>query len=314
MELIENKNIYANASTFCRLVELKNFTAVAKKMFVNQSTISRRIIALENELQVQLIKRNTRKIEITSDGHNFYRLFIEHENALKNTIDHFKSVKVNSKTTLRITVPLGLANHIISPHIAKYIREHPNLTLQIFYQNREVDLVKEIFDIAILRHIPKQQTLKIRRLCSAKFNLYCSPEYIKRYGSPQVISDLSKHIIVGRINDDNTVDELAVINCPNGDQVSIENTGPIFINNIDAALKIAKSGHAIIGGTDLLYAEEISQGTLVKIMPGYTFTSTEFYLVRLSNTMNTQLDDFIEFIENCFDKYVDNDKQIEKPH
>ena len=62
MDIIENKNIFTNAATFCRLVELGSFTAVAKKLQVNQSTISRRVIALEQELNAQLIKRDSRAI------------------------------------------------------------------------------------------------------------------------------------------------------------------------------------------------------------------------------------------------------------
>jgi DNA-binding transcriptional LysR family regulator len=164
-----------------------------------------------------------------------------------------------------------------------------------------MDLIKEDFDVVILRHIPKHQTLKIRKLYQASINIYCTPDYIKRYGLPETHEDLQKHFVVGAINDHGLIDSsILSVTTPSGEQVVWNQFARIYTNSLEPVLKIARDGHAIVGGTDLLYRDELERGELLKVMPGYTFAKVEFYLVRLSNNKNPLIDGFIAFIENCF--------------
>ena len=297
---MEHRGLYNNAQTFCRLIEIGSFSGVANKFGISQSTVSRRITQLEEDLATTLLKRNTRSFEITEAGQKFYDTFVQQENTLDNMVKQFRTHNVEQKTIIRLSLPMGIINNILSPRITEYLQTHPNITLLAFYQNREVDLVKESFDLAIIRHLPKHLTLKMRKLYQCQFSLYCTPDYIKRYGEPKTLDELSNHLLVAAVHENNMVFTAANVTLPNGESTVWKHGSRFMLNNNDPALRIGKYSHAIIGGLDFIYQEELDSGTLVKIMPGYRFASFEFFLVRLDADLSPQLEEFIKFIESCF--------------
>jgi DNA-binding transcriptional LysR family regulator len=298
---VKNKSLYSNAQTFCRLVEIGNFSSVAKKLGFSQSTVSRRITQLEEDLETILIKRNTRSFEITEAGHRFYSIFINQEETLKNTVEQFRTnSRSDDAITIRLSLPMGVINGILSPKIPEYLHQNPNITLLAFYQNREVDMIKENFDLAILRHIPKHQTLLIRKLYQCQFSLYCTPEYIKNYGTPTTLDDLKDHMLLGAVHENNMVNTTVDVTLPSGEHILWQHTSRFMLNNNDPSLRIGKNHHAIIAGIDILYKEELQRGELVNVMPGYKFATFKFYLVRMNSQLNPQLEKFINFIESCF--------------
>lgn len=303
---MEIKNLYSNAQTFCRLIEIGSFSGVANKYGISQSTVSRRISILEEDLGTLLLKRNTRNFEITEAGKKFYDLFINQEETLKETVKQFRNQQENEPYTIRISLPMGVIHSIISPHIPKYMHSHPNITLLAFYQNREVDLVKENYDFAILRHIPQHTTLRIRKLYKCQFNLYCTPKYIEKHGEPTCLDELSKHLIVGSVMENNMEQPVIDVTLPDGKRVLWRHQPRLMLNNSEPSLRMGKQDDAIIGGTDHMYHDELRKKELLKLMPDYKFATFEYYLVRLDNEQNPHVKEFIKFIESCFAEITEN--------
>lgn len=300
MNILGMRNIYNDALIFCNLVEAKSFSAVARKLGINQSTVSRRIQALEQELDTQLIRRNTRMIEVTDEGQNFYQIFIGQEIFLRKTIENFKFGKANIAGKIRVAIPFGIANHIISPKIASYMQDNPQINLEIVYQNREVDLVKEAIDLAIVRQIPVQQTVKIKKVYETAVQFFCTPEYISRYGEPKTLEDLNQHLITNYIKDDYTIDSALKVEDKDGHEFVIQVKSRLAINSTEAGKQIIKDGHAIVIGLDELYIGEKARGEVVKVLSDYRFAHSDFFLVRLNNNNSAALKHFMQFIENCF--------------
>lgn len=297
---MDNRNLYLNSQTFCLLIEIGSFTGVAKRLTVTQSTVSRRISALEEEIGLQLIKRNTRGFTLTENGEKYYNFFKQQDQIFSSGIQEFRNRSDTDNITVRLAIPVGFCHEIISPYLAEFLQKTPQLTLHLFYQNREVDLVKENYDLVILRHRPKHQTVMIKKLFKIRLNLYCTPQYISRYGEPQKLSDLANHLVIGGIHDDNTVTFDTEVVDKNARAVTIKSNPRCLINTIEAALKLARNGHAIVGGADFLYQQELANGTLVRVLPQYSFSSTEFFLVRIKTQHHPLIDSLIEFLEQCF--------------
>ena len=298
---MENKNLYNNAQTFCRLIEIGSFSGVAKKYGISQSTVSRRINLLEEDLGTTLIKRNTRNFEIIEAGKKFYDFFINQEENLQKTVNQFRDHRENEPLTIRISLPMGVIHSIVSPHIPKYLLAHPHITLLAFYQNREVDMVKENYDFAILRHIPQHITLRIRKLYKCQFSMYCTPQYIEKHGEPTNLDELSQHLLVGSAIETNMEQPVIDVTLPNGKKILWKHRSRLMANNNEPALRMGKQHDVIFGGIDFMFKDELNRGEIVKIMQGYKFATFEFYLVRLDNELNQQIKDFIKFIESCFD-------------
>ena len=303
---MDNRNLYLNSQTFCLLIEIGSFTGVAKRLTVTQSTVSRRISALEEEIGLQLIKRNTRGFTLTESGEKYYNFFKQQDQIFSSGIQEFRNLSDTDNITVRLALPLGIANAAISPYLAEFLQNHPQLTLHLFYQNREVDLIKENYDLVILRHRPKHQTVMIKKLYQFRIHLYCTPEYINRYGKPKSLEDLANHFPIGEIHDDNTIALDTEIRDVNNNRVTIKFNPRCLINSLEPAYKLAMNGHAIVGGTDFLYQQEIADHRLIKILPEYRFSLTELFLVRIKTQHHPLIDSLIEFLEQCFKKIHDS--------
>ena len=300
MATLDHRNVYINSQTFCQLIEIGSFSGVAHKLNVSQPTVSRRVAALEEELGIQLIQRNTRSFKINEPGQRYYDFFTMQDHDFKRGIQKFQNQTRDDRMTVRLVMPMGICNSVISPHIPEFLQKHPQLTLQILYQNREVDLIRENYDIVIIRHVPKHQTLKIKKLYQSRLNLYCSPEYIERYGLLNNIEDINEHLVIGGIHDDNTINFNTEV-LDNEDRLStFETKLRCIINNLEPALKMALSGHAIIGGLDFLYQNEIDSGKLVKLLPDFQFSLFTFYMVKINALQHPVIEELSLFIQKCF--------------
>lgn len=298
---MEEKSFYINAQTFCWLVEENSFSKVGKIHELNQSTISRRILALEEELGVILIRRNTRNLEITDDGYEFYNFFSDYHKQLYYDVDNFKnSQNRKNKETIRIAIPMGVSNQILLPQLPKFLRENEHLNVQIFYQNREIDLIKEHYDLAIVRKVPENNKLKITEIYKHKIQLYCTPEYVENFGLPLDINDLVKnHDVIGGLEDafHENVNKRYYIN---NEVHEFEKDCRIKINNNEPAYRLAKSGYFITIGLDPLFKNELENGKLIKVLPEYYFEEFKLYLATVNDYRNTKVTEFSKFIIECF--------------
>lgn len=295
-----HKNFYLNAITFCQLVEIGSFTGVAKKMEISQPTVTRRIAALEESLNLILIKRNTKLLSITEVGRRFYDLFASQEKNLVEALHSFSDESLNNEITINLSIPTGVANHIISPRITLFTQKYPNVNLNIFYQNREIDLIKEQIDIAVIRQMPKQQTIKVKKIYNAKIHLYSTPKYRSMYGDPKSLEDLvANHHVANGIQDDKTLFKTLVYD-ENGRIIEFQYKTQIHVNTIESALLLARNGHLLVPGSDLMYKEQILRGELFKVLPQYSFSGTELYIARIDGAHHPLINELVQFIEQCF--------------
>lgn len=292
--------MFNDLSIFTSIVDAGNFLQASKNLNTSQATVSRRLQALEEELKVSLIIRNTRGFQLTKAGERLYKEVKEQQIRLSNTIDEIRREKNQTTGKLRIALPVVLAYIAISPYIAKFMREHPNIELEINYHNHHIDLLKEHFDLAIVNYSPKQQTLLIRKIYTVTVGVYCTPEYISRYGKPESLEKIdSNHLFIGNMRYDLTAQNISYTHQFNKNNSQL-NHARIFSNNALHNKQIAASGHAIAGGWDELYADELASGQFIKILTNYDFGEFSFYMIRLDNTSNSTLETFINFIDNCF--------------
>lgn len=307
MSSLESKNIYINGQTFCRLVECKSFSKTATLLKVNQSTISRRIDALEEELAKSLINRNTRHHEITPDGLRFYNFFIKHEESFSTLMDNYINNNDNKEVLIKLAMPNGIANLVLAPQIPFFLKNHPNLKLQIEFQEREIDLVKEDYDIVIQRHIPKHQTLKLKKLVTPMVSLYCTLEYKKRYGIPQKLEELATHQVVGGLNDKTEkMIKWTAVN-KNGTHLDVDFPHRIYISTMESCSLLVKSGHLIVAGTDSIFKKQLDNQNIIKVLEDYKFANPSLYLVKNDDIKHPLVNEFAKYIEDCFIKHLESD-------
>ena len=286
---------------FVHLVNIGNYSQTANKFHISQPTLSRKIAQLEQKLGVQLIKRNTRNFEITSAGHRLFEGFSGQVDHYNKVINSLKREGESIRGKLNVSLPTALSSYGIAPFVAEFMQKNPGIELDIAYQNREIDLVRERFDLAVVSEIPKQQTTKIKLLHSVPLHIYCIPEYIERYGLPDSIHDcIATHLTTGSLRGTRVPEQDYYLHHKNGEELHLVGSSRLNVSNSMHGKYMALSGHVIAGGWDELYAEELASGRLIKIYPEYNWGVLSFYLVRLANSESALANLFIQFIEECF--------------
>lgn len=180
---------------FIKVVENQSFTGAAKSLGLPKSTISRKVALLEERLGVRLLQRTTRKLKLTDSGSAFY----EHCSRGLNEIEEaehavmlYQQIPVG---TLRITAPVEFGtNPLFISIVTEFLRDNPNVTLDVELSGRIVDLIEEGFDLAIRAgQLLQNSSLIARKLAAVSHQLYVSPKYIKSNGPIKQPKDLQNH-------------------------------------------------------------------------------------------------------------------------
>jgi DNA-binding transcriptional LysR family regulator len=169
-----------------------SLTAAAKAEGVAPAIMGRRLDSLEAHLGVKLLVRTTRRITLTHEGTAFLedcqRLLAEVANAEASV----SAGGLKASGHLRITAPAGFGRRHVAPLVPKFHSMHPDVTVSLNLSDRVVDLAAEGFDCAVrVGDLPDSSLVSVRmadnrRLCVA------TPEFLKRYGTPKVPSDLMR--------------------------------------------------------------------------------------------------------------------------
>ena len=292
--------MFNDISIFMAIVDAGSFMQAAKNLQISQATVSRRLQSLEKELGITLIIRSTRNFEISTAGQRLYQSVEEQQLTLHKIIDDIRNEQQQIVGRIRISLPTVMAYNIISPYLAGFMHNNPGIELEVCYQNTELDLIRDNFDLAIVNYRPKQQTVLIRKIYSVTTRPYCSPAYIQNYGVPIDFQELNKnHLFAGYINFELTTDREVYTLHKSGTVTLFPNHGRLFTNNTLHNRQIALSGQAIVGGWDDLFAAELKNGQLCRVLPDYSFGEINFYLIRLKNHEKSAITTFIKFLDDC---------------
>lgn len=260
---------------FAKVVEAKSFTAAGKRLGVPRSTISRRIAALERRLGVRLLHRTTRKLELTDLGATFYERCAESLQMIAEAEAEMKAAQAVPRGRLRITAPHDLGRYL-APMVASFVRDHPQVRVEIELSQRVVDLIGEGFDLAVraTASLP-DSSLVARRIGGGRARLFASPAYLAERGVPSSPHDLRDHdcIVLGI-----AATSLRLV-CDGHDPVDIPVDGRVRVNDPVFARNAAVAGGGIALLPDFLVAEEERLGTLVPVLPANHGFESSLYLV-----------------------------------
>jgi DNA-binding transcriptional LysR family regulator len=181
-----------NIRAFIEAVENGSFSAAARREDVSVSSIARRIAALENQLGVRLVNRNTRKLSVTEAGNLFYkrtRKFVRDLEAAKAEATSFQeTVKGVLRVSMRISVGV-----FILPKLRSFLDQHPGLTIALALTDERQDLVAENIDVGVWVGRLDDSELIAKLLSPGKRVLCGSEDYFARRGVPAHPNDLENH-------------------------------------------------------------------------------------------------------------------------
>ncbi len=172
------------------VVDLGSYSAAAEKAGVGKSSLSRRVVALEERLGVQLLSRNTRRLTMTSAGEDIYRHAL---NMLAEAHAAHISAEENRGTCsglVRIAVPSILSDWLIGI-LSRFQKDNPNVRYELFIEeglanpSRHLDLC-----LSLLPPPEDSAELVVRKLVNLQRGIVISPTLAGRLGANSCLKSI----------------------------------------------------------------------------------------------------------------------------
>jgi len=254
--------------SFVRVAELASFTKAAESLGMPKASMSTAVSRLEAQLGTQLLHRTTRKVQMTQDGLAFY----ERSKDLLADIDELQAMFQGGaqalRGRLRVDMPGSLAKRFVIPRLPEFLREHPQLEIEIGSTDRIVDLVREGFDCVLRVGALADSSLIARPLGRLSILNCASPAYIEKYGMPHTLDGLAAHRLVHYVR--------TLGARPDGFEYrdgSVYRTlavpGTITVNSVQGYEASCLAGLGIIQAPAIGARPLIEQGLLVEVLPQY---------------------------------------------
>lgn len=298
--------IYDNIYLFVRLVELGSYTKTAEEAHISAPTITRRIQELEENLNTILLLRTTRTVSLTKDGEVLYLKFRDLYSNLNEVLHIYNKQAGSESNSLKVLLPMTLSTKLINPHIKLFKDKNPNIDLHIQYDSSKPDLDNDNFDLVLTHHKINDPKYDYRFLRKEAIKLYCTPEYIKEYGHPKNVNELSLHEVINGIESDasQNLDYMIFTNKYTQEKTYHNMSySKIKVNTLTHAKEIGLSGLAIFGSWDFLCRKELEEGKLVQVLPDYDILDVNFYLISRKKLRQVE-QDFIEFLHKCMNSSI----------
>ena len=186
---------------FLELSRQGKLVRAAARLHVDHTTVSRRITALEKELDVRLFDRSPRGYQLTDAGTRLLPLAEEIEARSTRLYQDIAGKDARLSGTVRVSMPEALGSQVIAPHIAEFRRVHPDIEIELVAETRHMSLSRREADIAINLARPQSGRLIAWKLCDYRLRLYGAKDYLARTPPIESVDDLSDHVFVSYIDD-----------------------------------------------------------------------------------------------------------------
>ena len=177
---------------FVRTVDAGSFSAASRMIGSSQSAVSKSVARLEQRLGVRLIQRSTRTLSLTTEGQAYYERVAPLLRAIEEAEDVVQ-VASEAKGLLRVSAPQEFGRMLIAVWAPEFLARHPGVKLELNVTDRNVDLIREGYDLAVRMGALADTELFSRKLADLRWILVASPAYLARRGHPKTIQDLESH-------------------------------------------------------------------------------------------------------------------------
>ncbi len=253
------------------LAQQGSFTAAAARLGVSKAAMSQRIAELERAARVPLVQRTTRSVRLTEAGQ---RLVDDTRASFEQIEQSFAQVRDLAGVPsglLRVTAPVAFARQQLAPRVADFLRQYPEVRLELDMSDRLSSLATEGFDLAIRHTARPPDTHVAWVLCSTHSVLVASKAYLRRAGTPQTPADLHAHNCLHylRAQDTPTWTLARVTPKAQAERITVAVTGQLAANNSEALREAALTGLGIALLPDFSAQAALQQGKLVQVLPDW---------------------------------------------
>ncbi|WP_083615984.1 DNA-binding transcriptional regulator YafC [Pantoea sp. 1.19] len=283
---------------FVAVVESGSFSRAAQRLDMANSAVSRAVKKLEARLGVTLLARTTRQLSLTQEGEHYFRRVQHLLRELAAAENDLIASRQSPSGVLRVDAATPVILHLLMPMIHGFRSRYPQIQLSLISSENLINLIERNVDVAIRAGNLNDSTLRARPLFTSYRRIVASPDYLTRWGTPQVADDLATHACIG------FVDAPGLNRWPlmrsGGEPVTI--TPASSSNSGETVKQLCLTGNGIACLSDYMIDAEIADGSLValfseQILPVKMPFNAVYYSDRsVSSRIRVFIDCLIEYV------------------
>jgi len=281
---------------YIRIVETGSFSKGSADLGITQPTATKHVAALEARLGARLLNRNTRGVSVTEIG----ALYYDRCKAIQREIDAADNLAALLQGAvggqLRISTSVAFGRRVVVPLALRFMREHPQVSVDLGFDDRYVNLVEQGVDVALRMGTLADSALGATRLGVNPWITAAAPDYLARRGTPLAPTDLSAHdcLVYSSVQGD---DRWEFDRSGRGG-TSVPVRGPLRSNNLSAVLAACRAGMGVAILPWYVARESVADGTIVPVLADHALPAQELHAVFPSPKLVPQkVRSFIDFLQ-----------------
>ena len=285
---------------FVAIVEAGSLNAAAAAEELPAATVTRRLQKLESQLGYRLLNRSARRMQPTAEGWQYYEQCRPLVHALRQATRQLDASLSAVSGSIRVLAPVNFASGLLTPAWVSFMRQYPEIRLELELSTRLQDMVSSGADLAIRVGSLDDSSLMQRRLGSAALVMVAAPAYLARAGVPQDLASLEQHELI-------VAEPLRTwrLRRPgDGAEMVLQPQARLRVNEMRLAVEMAEAGIGVLLCPLLQCREEVADGRLVRVLPDWMPQPRHVYAVwtqrrYLPARVRVLLEHLAQFAENC---------------
>jgi DNA-binding transcriptional LysR family regulator len=244
-------------------------------------------------------------MSLTTEG----ELYLEHARRILGEIDNLAELlggaQAQTSGLLRVNATLGFGRSHVAPAVSRFVRQHPQVEVQLQLSVNPPPLSGDTFDVCICFGAPPDSRVIARRLTRNRRLLCASPTYLALHGSPKQPKDLARHNCIGIRQGDEAYGlwRLATRRGKNRESEAVKTRGNLSTNDGEIAVSWALDGHGILMRAEWDIARYLRSGRLVQVLADYHTPDADIYAVYPQrHRLSARVRAFVDFMVECFPK------------
>ncbi len=247
---------------FRTVVDTGSITAAAEQLSQTVSGVSRALSRLEQKLDTTLLRRTTRRLELTEEGAAFLQRTRGILDAIDEAEEQMASRRGQPAGRLRVNAASPYMLHAVVPLVAEFRRRFPQIELELDTDDLPIDLLERRTDIAIRIGPLRDSTLHARPLGTHRLRVLASPAYLEAHGRPRKVEELATHTLLGFTQPESL--NRWPLRGPHGDEWQIAPS--LAASSGETLRQLALAGVGMVCLSDFMTAADRASGALVQVL------------------------------------------------
>jgi DNA-binding transcriptional LysR family regulator len=256
---------------------LLSFTSAGRELGMSQAAVSYAIRGLEEQLGVQLFRREHRKVALSETGARFYSDVLLGLSHIRKSVEEIRAFASQSHVTLAAST--AFAAFWMMPRLQKFRDELPGIELRIQTSERDIDIAAERISLGIRAGLPQDWPgYNARMLAREEIIAVASPSYLEKHGRPKAVLDLLQHRLIH-------LEEPYRVAAKWNDWLLSAGVAPcekksgLLINDYALVIQAAMEGQGVALGWRHLTERLINAGLLVRVSDHCLVTGRGYYVL-----------------------------------